>query len=42
MFKWVVKIGRSNVIQSDITTSNEVIHLIDAVILPEPGQGFDF
>ena len=37
-----VKIGHSNVIQADIVTSNQVIHLIDAVILPEPGQGFDF
>ena len=31
-----VTIGRSNVIQADIAASNGVIHVIDAVILPEP------
>ena len=32
-------IDKANIVQTDIVTSNGVIHVIDAVILPPPGRG---
>ncbi len=33
-----VKVGNANVVQTDIATTNGVIHVIDTVLLPPPSQ----